>query len=363
MKFWPWLLLAGLLAGCGPGQPVRIGFLAGLSNRSPDVEEDGRNGLMLAIEQRNQAGGLGGHPIELVVRDSGQTPLQAQTAMQALVQAKVVAAVGSFTSATATQVVPLADAAQLVLVSPTVTSMDFVGKDDYFFRMNRNAHENASAYAAKLLQRGQRRVAVLYDVRNKSLSSSWVREFRVAYVAAGGQVAVEVPFGAEGQGVGDSVRQMLAGRPDGLLFIAGTLDVAQLAQQAEKLAPGLPKTASEWASGDYLVELGGRAVEGMVTAQVFDRADTSERYRRFRDAYQARFARPPSFSSVASFDTGTVLLQALARRSWYESLKDALLKYGPYEGLQQDIQFDRFGDATRKMIFTQIQAGQFVPLP
>lgn len=363
MRFWPWLLLAGLLAACGPGQPVRIGFIAGLSSRSPDVEEDSRNGLILAIEQRNQAGGLGGHPIEMVVRDSGQTTQQALSALQALVQARVVAAVGSFTSATATVVVPAADAAQLVVLSPTVTSMDFVGKDDYFFRVNRNSRENANAYAAKLLQRGQRRVAVLFDIRNKSLSSSWVQEFRTAYTAAGGQLAAEVPFGAEGQGVGDSVRQMLAGRPDGLLFIASTLDVAQLAQQAEKLAPGLPKTASEWASGDYLVELGGQAVEGMVTAQVFDRHDSSERYRRFRDAYQARFARPPSFSAVASYDTGMVLMQALEQRSWYESVKQALLKYGPYQGLQQTIQFDRYGDATRKMSFTQIQAGQFVPLP
>jgi branched-chain amino acid transport system substrate-binding protein len=363
VKLWAGLALAVLLSACGPGQPVRIGFIAALSNRSPDVEEDSRNGLILAIEQRNQAGGLGGHRVELVVRDSGQTPQQALTAMQALVQAPVVAVVGSLTSATAAVVVPVANQAQMVLVSPTVTSMDFVGKDDYFFRVNRNARQNASAYAAKLYQRGQHRVAVLYDVRNKSLSSSWVQEFRTAYQAAGGEVAAEVAFGAEGYGVADSVRQMLAGEPDGLLFIASTLDVAQLAQQAEKLAPGLPKTASEWASGDYLIELGGRAVEGMVTAQVFDRHDSSEHYRRFRDAYQARFARQPNFSAVASYDSGTVLLQALEQRSWGESLKQALLKYGPYTGLQQSIQFDRFGDATRKMYFTQIQAGQFVPLP
>lgn len=360
---WGGALLAAILSGCGSGDPVRIGFIAGLSNRNADVDEAGRNGLILAIEQANQIGGIGGRQIELVVRDSGQTPQQALSAMQILVDSKVQAVVGPFSSGTAAVLVPAANAAQMVMLSPTVTSMDFVGKDDFFFRMSRNTRENAGAFAAKLYERGQRRVAVLYDIRNKSLSGSWLQEFRVAYTQLGGSLAVEVPFGLDEQTVGDSVRLMIAGHPDGLLFIAPSVDAALLAQQAEKLAPGLPKTASEWAFSDLLIELGGRAVEGMVTAQVFDRFDHSVRYRQFHDAYLARFGREPGFGALAAYETGTVLVQAMAKRAWFESLKDALLKYGPYQGLQQTIQFDRFGDMTRKMTFILIQSGKFVPLP
>lgn len=64
--------------------------------------------------------------------------------------------------------------------------------------------------------------------------------------AGGGQLAAEVPYesGADTD-FERVVRQMLAGKPDGPLFIAGALDVARLAQQTRRDAPRLPFAASE----------------------------------------------------------------------------------------------------------------------
>ena len=41
-------------------------------------------------------------------------------------------------------------------------------------------------------------------------------------------------------------------------------------------------------------------------------------------------------------------------------MKAALLKYGPYQGVQQVISFDASGDATRKVYFTEIRSGNLV---
>ena len=46
------LLAAGvlaLLAACGPEAPIRIGLLAGLSDRGSDFGESVRNGVILAV--------------------------------------------------------------------------------------------------------------------------------------------------------------------------------------------------------------------------------------------------------------------------------------------------------------------------
>jgi branched-chain amino acid transport system substrate-binding protein len=53
-------------------------------------------------------------------------------------------------------------------------------------------------------------------------------------------------------------------------------------------------------------------------------------------------------------------MQAMSRQTGDETLKAAVLKYGPYEGLQQPIQFDQFGDTARLVYFTEIRAGRFV---
>ena len=76
------LILLGtlLLAACGEPEPVRIGFLGGLSDRNTDVGDAGRNGVILAVEQWNREGGIQGRPIELIARDDAQ---KAETAARA----------------------------------------------------------------------------------------------------------------------------------------------------------------------------------------------------------------------------------------------------------------------------------------
>jgi branched-chain amino acid transport system substrate-binding protein len=360
---WLGLLLVSLLLGCTPDKPIRIGFIGGLSDRASDTGEAGRNGLILAVEQRNQAGGIRGRSIEIVVQDDGQDPAKARQAIEALVAAKVDVVVGPFTSAMAAVVVPVVNRAQLTTISPTVTSGDFVGLDDHFIRINRTARENAVDYARLLHLRGQRRVAVAYDARNLSYSDSWRNEFRTAFTGLGGALVAEVAFASQADtGFGNIVQKMLAAQPDGLLFIASAIDVGRLAQQAEKRVPSMPISASEWAASESLIELGGQGVEDLLIAQTYNRDDTSARYQRFRDAYRTRFAREPGFSTIAAYDATTVLLQALEQQQRGETLQQAILRHGPYAGLQQSIQFDRFGDTARKVFFTEVRNGQFVLL-
>lgn len=363
MKRRHWLAGAAALAlaGCSREQPIRIGFIGGLSDRGSDVGEGGRNALMLAVEQHNQAGGIKGRKIELVVQDDGQNAEKATAALQALMAARVEALVGPFTSAMSAALVPQVTQAKLLLISPTVTGTAFVGQDDYFIRINPAASENARSYAEQMYRRGQRRVAVAYDTRNLSYTQAWLEAFRERFVQLGGKMSAEVPFASQNDtAFGDVMRKLLAARPDGLLFSATAVDTARLAQQGSKMAPGLPMGTSEWAGSDALIELGGSAVEGMLVAQSFNREDSSERYRRFHDTYQARFGRVPGYSAVNAYDAALVLFQAMERQQGQESLKETVLRRGPYEGLQQSIQFDRFGDTPRRMFFTEIRGGRFV---
>jgi branched-chain amino acid transport system substrate-binding protein len=52
-------LASGMIA-CTPPEPLRIGFLGGLSGRVADLGIGGRNGAILAVEMRNRQGGING---------------------------------------------------------------------------------------------------------------------------------------------------------------------------------------------------------------------------------------------------------------------------------------------------------------
>ena len=366
-----WRLAAALLlslvclAGCEADAPLRIGFLAGLSGRGAVSNEDGRNGAILAVEQHN-AREKAARPLELLVQDNGNDATAARAAMAALLTAHADAIVGPFASSVAVVVLPQAQQAGVVMISPNATASVLAGKDDQLLMLNPSTREVSRAYAELLWKRGQRRIAVAAatDAANAVYAVAWRDEFGDAFRALGGQIVARVDFDSNpATAYGDVVQRMLAGRPDGLVFVCGTLDAVRLAQQARKQAPELPMAAADAAAGESLATLGGRAVEGVLVGQLHDRASTSARYQAFMLAYQARFSRAPGYHAMVAYDAVTVLAQAAQRRQRGESMKQAVLRHGPYDGLQQPIAFDASGDAQRAVHFTVVHDGRFEALP
>ena len=357
------VVLGGLLSACGPQPSVLIGFVGGLTDRNADNGQAGQNGVILAVEQFNRNGGLGGRMVQLISHDDAQNPATPARAAQPLVRAGVEAAIAPFTSSMAEATVPVSTRPAIFQISPTITSLAFHGQDDHLFRINRTTRDNARDYARIVAARGQRRVTVAYDLRNRSFTESWLKEFRLHLERSGARVVAAVPYDSQPDTRFDTVvADMLKARPDGLFFISGALDVARLAQQARKQAPQLPMGASEWASTEQLLELGGAVVEGLLIAQNYNHEDHSARFRDFTDAYIKRFQRNPGYSSVSAYDATTVLLTALQQRREGESLKAAALRSGPYPGLQQTITFDANGDTERRVFFAEVRGGDYVLL-
>jgi branched-chain amino acid transport system substrate-binding protein len=352
------------LSGCGPKEPIRIGLIAGLSDRGSDFGESVRNGVILAVEQRNQAGGIHGRMIELIVRDDGQDAVQAARAANELIALKPEIVIGPVTSSMAKIIVPMFDSAGQYLISPTVAATDFRGLDDNLFRVNRTTGEAAEDHANVIFHRGARRVAMAFDTSNLPYSGTWVTAFTQHFEKLGGKVSGSAGFASAASPIfGDVIRDLIATRPDTLVFVASSLDTARLCQQARRQAPDLPLSSTEWAaSGELLAEMGGDAVEGLLIAHAYDRDDQRTPFTAFRTSFKARFQREFGSFSLLAFDTANIVFTALEKRQPNEDMKSALLKYSPYQGVQQEIRFDPNGDTTRKVSFTEIRRGQFIQI-
>lgn len=353
-----WVLLSGL-SGCGPQPPVRIGFLGELADGGTSFSEDARNGVLLGIEQVNAAGGVRGRPLELEVQGYTDAPESVLVAAQALLDARVDAVVGPYSNPRASKLLPLLDASRVVWLGPTLTGESLAQRDDQLIQFSMTVRENARATARMLRDHGWQQLTLVRDLRNAESTVAWSDAFRVLFTAKGGTVLPDVDFTAGPQVSFDAVARQLVGRPGGLLFVTSAVDTARLAQQLAKLGPPMPMAATLWAVDPDLLELGGAAVDGVEIAQVYDSTAPSPRYRAFRDAYRARFDRPPSYSATVSFDAVMALVEALRRAKPGEPLRDAVLAHGPYEGLQYPITFDRFGDASPPVVRTVVRSGQF----
>jgi len=367
LKAWLRLIVLSLavllLSACAEEEPLRIGVLVELTGRTADLGEAARNGVTLAVDEFRAAGPFSGQRIELLVRDTGPDPESARQAAEGLLHLGVDAVIGPTTSGMTDVILPIFEKARVLLVSPSASAVKFHGRDDMLFRINWTTRDNGRHYATHYFQKGIRRISIAVNENNRSFSESWLMEFQTAYEALGGVVLVASYFDSGSANHSGVIASMLQPRPDGLLFIGNAVDAARLAQQARKVDAKIVLISVEWAATEQLIELGGKAVEGMMIVQNYNQDDPSPRYQRFREAYRQRFGKEPVFGSVLAHDAATVTLTALARRTKGMSAKAALFKFGPYEGLQQSIRFDANGDADRAAYFMVIGDGRFLREP
>ncbi|NMG33097.1 ABC transporter substrate-binding protein [Azoarcus sp. TTM-91] len=357
------LAVAAVLAAgaCAKPEPVRIGFIGSLSGRFSDASIEARSGVLMALDDANAS--QSGRRFELVVRDDGQQPETAQVAMKALIDAGVVAVIGPMTSSVAEVVVPMANEAGVTLLSPSVTGSQLQGKDDYFLRVVSTAHTYGSVSARYFLQaEGSRRVALITDEANAAYTADWADSFESAFTAGGGSVVRRESFrGDTPSRLRPQVERILAARPDLVVAVASVVDVSRIARLVRAREPRLRLAASEWAATEQLMEIGGRAVEGMYVPQFFDRDSSAPAYIAFRRSYIERFQVAPGIVSVAAYDAAHLLLDTLreAPDASRAEVRRRLLAHGGFDGLQHRVALDAYGDSRRDLFMAVVRVGQY----
>ena len=348
-------------AGCrGRPEPIQVGFVTGLTGRHYDLGISSRNGASLAVVELNQAGGVNGRPIELVIVDDEQRPESARLAVEELIRRGVVAIIGHATSAMAEVTLPIVNRERVLMLSPTVSSSAFVGLDDWFVMLHPSTAESARALAGYLLRTGPiRRVTVFYDLSNRAYTQSWHDHFSAALASGGGRIARSVPFtSGEVPSYEALVVKALEEPTDAVLVVANALDSATICQQVRKASRTLPLLGTEWGFTHDILAHGGAAVDGAVFVQKVDLGDASPRYLRFREAYAARFNRPVDFAAILSYESVEVLAEALRRDASREGVRRAILGIGTFHGLQGDLRIDRYGDVQRRHLVTTLRDGR-----
>lgn len=354
---------SGMWSGCSPAAPVKLGFLGGMSGRSADLGIGGRNGAQLAVENFNARGGLDGRSVELLVEDDEQDEAVARRRLTQLFDAGVVAVVGPMTSAMAVAMVSLANQRGIPLISPTATTHELTGKEDMFFRLVPDAAAGARQQAAYVHAMGARRLVTVADLKNRAFSQSWAQTAAERFLALGGALAKAIDFeAAPGLRFADLAQQVVDAQPDAVVIAASAADSALLVQQIRQRDSRARIALSPWAGTETLPEMGGRAVEGAIVAQYFDRTSQAQAYRAFVAQYHGRFGEAPGFPAVNAYDATGLVLATLGRNTKSGALAAALAATRQHAGLQRDVALDAYGDSQAPMFLTVLKGGAYVLL-
>lgn len=357
------LCLAAALGACSrESGPLHIGYLGGLSGRVADLGEAGRNGVMLAVEEVNAQGGIRGRQVLVEYADDAQDPATAKLALQNLLKKNVQLLIGPMTSAMAQAVLPDIETAQLPTISPTVTATSLAGRDDMLFRVAPSVKSYSDQMAQADYQAGARKVAIVLDLGNRAFSQDWALQYGEAMRRLGAQIVAEQSFtSGDDASYGRALDALPRQGVDTLMVVASAVDTVRLIQTARNRGLTPRFSASSWAGTEALIQLGGKAVEGMYIAQLFDRDNGNPDYLRFAARYRERFKQDPGFAAVSAYDAARAALDALTRTSGQggTALKRALQEGGPYAGLQESWRFDRMGDTLRAVRIAEVRDGRF----
>lgn len=319
---------AALGAGTWPAlsaEALKIGMLTSLSGYVANMGLGGRDGLMLAIDEVNAAGGVNGRKIEVVqLNDESDATKGVPLATRLLQGDKVLAVVGPVRSDIVEAVAPMMIKSQVVdMVGSTILPT----KSDYAFATAPTPGEEAPVAVAFLKQRGAKSVAILsaIDVWARTLSKTWAEEAEKQGLKV---VSSESYNSATDKNFIPQLSKFKAAGADWILVTgAGPAAGLILKQKAEigYDAQVFGSTTFPVAGISALVEIGGpQVVEGVHFAatpfSVWDSlpADDprSKRIGAFRDAFKAKYGREPDSSQWwvgQNYDIGMLLAGAMKK--------------------------------------------------
>ncbi|MEW1678749.1 ABC transporter substrate-binding protein [Streptomyces noursei] len=300
-------------AGAPPtdGEPVRIGALAPLT--PPGWTEAGHHllaGIEVAVRDVNDAGGIVGRPLEVVVRDTAADPQRAAAAVEELARLGVAAVVGEYHSVVARTAAVRADALGLpFLCSSAVLDALTDGPTPWVARLAPPQSRGWRSYADFLLGAGHRRVAVA--AAPSVYWTSGTRILRDHLAPRGGDV---VALDASTLAPTDLCDALVDHGASALLLLVGhpepAVSIVRAVRRDQRLAGllmGAPAGQPEFAS--WAASLGDDGAGIPFLRYLPERLGPFGA--RVAAALHERLAEPPSFVAFEGYDTVTVLAEVL----------------------------------------------------
>ena len=328
-------------AGRSDEAAVQIGVLVPLSR--PGWVEAGRHllaGLELAAGEVNDAGGIGGRPLELVIRDTAADPKRAAIAVDELARLGVAALAGEYHSVVARAAAARADSLGLpFLCSSAVLDALTEQPTDWVARLAPAQSHGWQIYADFLLGAGHSRIAVATEPSAYWASgASILRDYLSPY---GGSVTELDVRALTPTAVCD---ELVSNRATALLLLVGfpepAVSIVKSVRRDQRLAGimlGAPAGQPEFAEWPALLGDGSVAVPFL--RYLPERL--SPLGARVETALRERLAEAPSFVAFEGYDTVAVLADVLRSHGSDRARIAGSWPHVAVEGTRGQIRFSR----------------------
>ncbi len=343
---------------------IKLGYFGDLSGPTFNFGQSAINGVLMATDQINQAGGINGRKIDVVIEDDRGSPERAaQLAGKLIDQDKVVAIIAGGTSGNSRAAAPKAQSSRVPLISPSSTDPAVTQVGDYIFRacfVDSFQGEVMARFAVNTLK--AKKAVVLFDF-NSPYGRGLTDYFELSFAKLGGLVVSKQSYTQGDADFKGQLNFIRSAEPD-VIYIPGYYgDVAIIAKQARMIGMMQPLLGGDGWDAPELWQLGGDALNGSYISTHYSVDDPSPVIQAFVLEYKQRYGNlPPDAHAALAYDAAKLLFDAIIRAGTTDSVKlrDALAQTKNFPGITGVISMDADRNAVKPAVVLKLQDARFI---
>ena len=365
-------MMGALFAGCGGSDAansneIKIGANFELTGGVANYGSQALNGIKLAIKQANDAGGVNGKKINLIVADNKSEASEAANATTKLISNdKVKVVLGPATTSNMLATTQIATDNKIPVIAPTGTNPKItVGEDGkvkpFIFRscfIDPLQGEVMAGFAAKTLNA---KTAAIYVDSSSDYSKSLAEVFTKQFEANGGKVLVQEAFLQKDQDFKSTLTKIKATNPDVVFIPAYYEEVGKIVKQARELGITVPLLGTDGWDDAKLAEIAGAApLNNTFFSSHYSIQDSDENVKNFIEAYKAEYQQEPSVFAALGYDAGKMLIDAIKRAGSDdpEKIRKALEETKDLQVGTGVITIDKNHDPIKSAVVLEMKDGQ-----
>jgi branched-chain amino acid transport system substrate-binding protein len=345
--------------GNAPNRMIKIGFFGDLSGQTFNFGQSAINGVLMATDEINLAGGIAGRRIDIVIEDDKGSPEEAARLTAKLIDTdKAVAIIAGGTSGNSRAAAPKAQASHIPFIAPSSTDPAVTQTGDYIFRacfVDTFQGEVMASFAVNTLK--AQKAAIIFDF-NSPYGRGLTTYFKNSFAKLGGRIVSEQSYAQGDADFKGQLSTIKSAEPD-VIYIPGYYgDVALIAKQARMIGLTQPLLGGDGWDAPELWQLGGDALNGSYITTHYSVDDPSPAIKTFVELYKQRYGNLlPDAHAALAYDATRILFDAIARAGSTDAdkVRDALAQTKNFAGVTGLISMDADRNAVKPAVVLKLQ--------
>ena len=353
-------LLAALVPAAQAQDTIKIGEFGSLTGDNASFGISQNNGVQMAVEEINAAGGVLGKKIELIVEDNQTKQGETTTIVRKLIsQDHVVALIGEVASSKTLEAAPIAQESKIPDIATAATNPRVTQTGNYIFRVCFTDDFQAVVIARFILEKLQKKkVAFMTDVK-QDYSVGLTGIAKDYLLKHGADIVKEQSYSSGDKDFRAQLTDIKSANPDVIVITGYYPEASLIAKEARQLGIKSVLVGGDGWDGASLIPVGGKAIEGAYFSNHFSVEDKSPAVQDFVSKYKQKYNGSPDAFAALGYDAVKLLADAITRAGGTDpqKLRDAIASTKNFPGVSGTITINPERNATKSAVILTIKDG------